>query len=124
LPWVKSAIRFPAIFRVFPENECTIKKEGTMSNRDLYIEKAKAKIDQWNAEIDKMTAKVDEAEADTKIEYQKQLDEAREQRDVAEARLKKMRQASDDAWDDIKAGFDKAWDSISDAFDRATSRFK
>ena len=71
-----------------------------------------------------MKAKVDEAEADTKIEYQKKLDEVRKQRDEAEAKLKEMRDAGDDAWDDMKAGFDKAWDSMSDAFHSAMSRFK
>lgn len=96
----------------------------TMSNRDHYIEKAKARIAQWNAEIDKMTAKVDEAEADAKIKYQKQLDAARKQRDAAKAKLEEIREATDDAWDDMKAGFDKAWDSISGAFDSAMSRFK
>jgi len=54
-----------------------------MSKRDQYIDKIKAKLDQWNAEIDKMKAKVDEAEADTKIEYQQQLDEMRAERDAA-----------------------------------------
>ncbi len=35
-----------------------------MSNRDEYIEKAKARLEQWNADIEKMQAKVDEAQAD------------------------------------------------------------
>ena len=52
-----------------------------MSEKNQYIEKAKARIAQWDAEIDKMKAKADEAEADAKIEYQKQLSEMRTQRD-------------------------------------------
>ncbi|MGS4948209.1 hypothetical protein ACVDG3_22345 [Meridianimarinicoccus sp. RP-17] len=47
-----------------------------MSERDQYIEKAKAKVD--------------EAEANSRIAYQKQRDEA-------ETRLKGIRAASDDA---------------------------
>lgn len=58
-----------------------------MSEKSQYIEKAKAKLDQWNAEIDKMKAKIDEAEADAKIESQKQLNEMRAQRDEADAKL-------------------------------------
>lgn len=71
-----------------------------------------------------MSAKVDEADADTKIEYRKQLDEMRAQRDEAEAKIKEIADAGDDAWDDMKAGFDKAWGSIAGAFDSALSRFK
>ena len=88
-----------------------------MSEREQYIEKAKARIDQWNAEID-------EAEADAKINYQKQIDGMRAQRDDAEAKLKELREASDDAWHDMKSGFDKAWDSLTSSFNSAMSRFK
>jgi hypothetical protein len=34
-----------------------------MSEREHYIEKAKAKLDQWNAEIDKLKAKVSRSAA-------------------------------------------------------------
>jgi len=99
-------------------------KGANMTEKEQYIEKAKAKLDQWNAEIDRVQAKAKAAEADAKIEYQKQLEEMRVKRDEAEARLKELRDASDDAWTDMKAGFDRAWDSLSSAFDTAMARFK
>jgi len=95
-----------------------------MSQRDQYIEKAKARLDQWNAEIDKLEAKADEAEADAKVRYQQQLQELRRYRDDAEKRIKDLQQAGDDAWRDLKTGFDQAWDSIGDAFERARARFR
>ena len=95
-----------------------------MSERDQYVEKAKAKIDEWNAEIGKMMEKVDAAQADAKVRYQKQLDEARRQRDLAEARLKEMREAGESAWSDMKSNFDKAWDDMTKAFESAASRFR
>ncbi|WP_281284970.1 hypothetical protein [Roseovarius arcticus] len=39
-------------------------------------------------------------------------------------KLKELRDASNEAWDDMKSGFDTAWISISGAFDSAMSRFK
>ena len=95
-----------------------------MSDRDLYVEKAKAKLDQWNAEIAKLQAKADAAGADAKIEYRRQIDDLRAQRDAAEARLREVSEASDGAWADMKSGFDKAWDNVSDAFDKAMARFR
>lgn len=95
-----------------------------MSDKDKYVEKAKAKMAQWNAEIEKLQAKADEAGADAKIEYKRQIEELREQRDEAQAKLREIAGASDDAWTDMKSGLDKAWDSMSDAFDRAMARFK
>lgn len=96
----------------------------TVSERDQYVEKTKAKLDQWNAEIDKVEAKMKEAEADAKLEYQKQLDEMRKRRNEAEAGLKEVADAGDQAWDDVRHGFERAWGSLSEAFERARSRFK
>ena len=95
-----------------------------MADKDAYIAKAKAKLDQWNADIEKLQAKAAEAEADAKIEYDKQIADLRKQRDEAEAKMKELREASDEAWGDMKAGFDKAWDSVSGAFDKAMARFR
>lgn len=39
--------------------------------RDAYVQKMKAKLDEWNSEIDRIEAKVDQAEAESKIEYSK-----------------------------------------------------
>jgi len=128
VPKVINADQFSrGIFRLsfsFTSYPYKIERNRRMSEREAYIEKAKARIDQWNADIEKLQAKVDEAEADAKIEYQKQLDEARKQRDEAEAKIKEIADSGDDAWDDMKAGFDSAWDNISDAFNSAMSRFR
>jgi len=93
-------------------------------NRDAYVEKTKAMIDQWNAEIDKLEAKTRAAQADAKIEYEKQLATLREQRDAAEVQMDKARKASEAAWADMQAGFLKAWEDISDAANRAMNRYR
>jgi len=95
-----------------------------MTDKNLYMEKAKARLEQWNAEIDKMKAKAHEAEADAKIKYQEQIEEMRKHRDEAELKMQEIAAANEDAWKDMKAGFDKAWDGVSDAFSKAMSRFK
>ena len=40
-----------------------------MINKEAYIQKLHAKIDEWNADIDTLKAKADQVEADAKIEY-------------------------------------------------------
>ena len=42
-----------------------------MNERDAYVEKMKAKLDEWNAELDRLSAKMSAAEADANLEYQK-----------------------------------------------------
>ncbi|MFN3954384.1 MAG: hypothetical protein ACK4LQ_08010 [Pararhodobacter sp.] len=95
-----------------------------MDDKDQYVEKAKARLDQWNADIDKLQAQAAEARADARIAYERQIAELRKQRDEAEAKLKEVNAASGEAWRDMKAGFDKAWDNASSAFDKAMSRFR
>lgn len=95
-----------------------------MADKDQYVEKAKARLDQWNADIDKLQAKAAEAQADARIEYEKQITQLRKQRDEAEAKLKEMSAAGEDAWRDMKTGFDKAWDDAASAFEKAMSRFR
>jgi chromosome segregation ATPase len=54
------------------------KELKTMNDKkDTYIQKLKAKLDEWNATIDKLQAKADQAEAESKIEYEKQLADLR-----------------------------------------------
>ena len=61
-----------------------------MIDRDAYVEKVKANIDQWNAEIDKLQANAREAQADAKIQYEKQLADMRKQRDEALEKMKEV----------------------------------
>ncbi|MDZ7700384.1 MAG: coiled coil domain-containing protein [Deltaproteobacteria bacterium] len=92
--------------------------------RDAYVQKLKAKMDEWNAEIDKIEAKADQADAESKIEYEKQLEDLRAKRKDVEDKMAELQQAGDGAWEDLKAGMDNAWDSLGNALKSATSRFK
>ena len=51
-----------------------------MTDKDAYVQKLHAKLDEWNAEIDKLKAKADKAEADSRAEYHKQIEALREKR--------------------------------------------
>lgn len=95
-----------------------------MSQKDAYIQKLQAKLDEWNTEIDKLKAKADQAEADAKLEYYERIEKLREQQDGAREKLETLRQAGDDAWEDLKAGIESAWNDLSEAIKSASSRFK
>ena len=45
-----------------------------MSERDLYVQEMKAKLDEWNAQVDRLLAKADAAQADAKLEYNEQVE--------------------------------------------------
>lgn len=95
-----------------------------MSKKDAYIQKLHAKIDEWNAEIDKLNAKASQVEADSKIEYQKQIEALRQKRNEIENKLSDISRSGEEAWNDLKAGIDLAWEAMNEAIKSATSRFR
>jgi Flp pilus assembly pilin Flp len=44
--------------------------------------------------------------------------------ETAGNKLTELKDAGDDAWEDLKAGIDSTWDSLGNALKSAASRFK
>jgi hypothetical protein len=92
--------------------------------RKVYEEKLDAQLKEWSAQIALLKAKADNAKADAKIEYYKTVDALQHKQNEARVKLKELKTAGDEAWEDLKAGADKAWAEVKTAFHDATSRFK
>ncbi|MBN2702544.1 MAG: hypothetical protein JXR29_13955 [Methylothermaceae bacterium] len=95
-----------------------------MNERDAYVQKMKAKLDEWNAELDKLSAKAEAAEADAKLEYQDQIDELEKLRNQVREKLGEVESASDDAWEDVRQGAEAALNEMNNAISNALKRFK
>ncbi|KPQ04616.1 MAG: Mnd1 family [Rhodobacteraceae bacterium HLUCCA12] len=93
-------------------------------DRNTFVEKMKASIDDWNAQIAGLQARAEKAQSDARAEYNKQLETLRKQRDEAQARMKEAQDASDKAWQDMQKGYMAAWDSIAKSFQDAMGRFR
>ena len=95
-----------------------------MGKRDVYVERLKAQLDEWNAELDKLEAKTQEFEASARLGLQEDLKELRKKRDAAKARLAEIQEASEEAWEDLVHGFERSWDIFKESVEQAVSRFK
>lgn len=95
-----------------------------MTQRDEYVQKLKAQLDEWNAQVGRWEAKMREAQAGAQAEYQKQLEQVKSRREEAMYQLKLMQNASADAWVEMVRGADQAWKNMQEAFDRARSHFE
>jgi lipid II:glycine glycyltransferase (peptidoglycan interpeptide bridge formation enzyme) len=93
-------------------------------NRDEYVQKLKAQLDEWNAEVKTWEAKARSAEAEVKAGYERQLDAFRRQRDQSLEHLRKVQAASGEAWTDMMRGADDAWAKMREAFTKARSHFE
>ena len=95
-----------------------------MSERELYEQRFRAKLDEWRADLAKMKAKAEGASAEARLEWQREVDALEQEIGHAEARLSEMRDARDDAWSSLKEGAEEAWTSLSDGFRRASERLQ
>ena len=95
-----------------------------MADKDAYVKKMHAKLDEWNAEIDKLKAKADQAEAESRIEYQNQIEDLQDKRTEAKKKLSQVKEAGEGAWEDLKSGVQDAWDAMDKAVKSARSKFQ
>ena len=95
----------------------------SMTSENPYEQKLQAQLDEWSAEIDKLKAKADKAEADARIDYEKQIEELKAMQNAAYQKLNEFRKAGDAATEDMKSGIEKAFNALNDAIKSASSRF-
>ena len=95
-----------------------------MSMKDAYIQKIEAQLEEWKSEIDKIKAKADKADADAKLEYYEQIEKLRTKQQAAQEKFTQLKNAGEDAWEDLKAGLELAGVSLAEALKSASSRFK
>ena len=92
--------------------------------RKAYEEKIEAQLEEWNAQIALLKARADKAKAEAKIEYYKTIEALQHKQDEAGTKLRELKTAGDEAWEDLKTGAEKAWDEVKAAFHIAASKFK
>ena len=95
-----------------------------MDNRDEYVEKLKAQLDQWNSQLAAWDAATRDATTDAKIELQKQMGIVKSRADDMVYRMELLKGASADAWQEIARGADEARKTMQEAFEKARVRFK
>ncbi|HEX2827992.1 MAG TPA: hypothetical protein VHP37_16690 [Burkholderiales bacterium] len=94
-----------------------------MSERDDYVARMNSQLDAWNKQFQDWQEKAKQAQAGQKAEYERQLDLFRQRRDDAMEQLRKVQNASGDAWLEMMKGADQAWNSMREAYERASERF-
>jgi hypothetical protein len=95
-----------------------------VNNRDEYVEKMKAQLDQWNGQIATWEAATREATAEARIELEKQVGIMKSRADDLVFRMELLKVASADAWQEIARGADEARKTMQDAFEKARFRLK
>ena len=104
-----------------------------MNTKEAFENKLEAKLQAWEKEIASTRARAEARKADAEVEaadakaqaklYAK-IDGAKKSVDDARDRLENLRQASDDAWKDLKGGLEKTWKALGSTVDSVVSSFR
>lgn len=95
-----------------------------METRKAYIDKMTTQLKQWDDELQQLKTIADRAKAEVKTEYYRQIDDLRARRENVQLKLNEIRNASDQAWENLKTGLEKGWSELKTAFDSAKAKFK
>jgi hypothetical protein len=80
-----------------------------MARRDEYVEKMKARLDEWNDEIDKLEEKLAEAGGVTKERLEPYLAKARESRDRVVSKLGELKEAGEASFESTRDEVEHVW---------------
>lgn len=92
-----------------------------MNEKQAYAQELQTQLDEFNAEIERLKARADKAEEPW---HQQQVEMLQEKHRQAREKLGELRDAGDDAWEDMKEGITTAWDAVGQAVKSAAKRFE
>jgi len=101
-----------------------VTKDNDMSDKEIYLQKMRAQLDEWKADVDKLKAKASKASADARLEKNKQIEVLESKIEEGKTKLSERSRAGEDAWESVREGVDSAWDSLKSAVSDAAAKFK
>jgi predicted nucleic acid-binding Zn-ribbon protein len=91
-----------------------------MTKREEYVAKMKSQLDDLNAQLDKLAAKSKNAKQELQAKYKQEMADLRAQSSQASTKLDELKNAGEDAWEDMVEEVEK----IGDAFKHSYNYFK
>ena len=86
-----------------------------MENRREYIDRISARLKELDHEISELEMIADKAAEEVKAEYHQQIKDLFLKKENLQNKVTSIREASGNAWDDIKAGGALSWEALNDS---------
>lgn len=84
----------------------------------------KEQIDNLNTQIDELQAKAKDAKGDVREKYETEMNKLREQSNKAGDKLKELKNAGEDTWENLVADTDKVLNAFVHSFNYFKSQLK
>ena len=86
-----------------------------MENRKENIDRIAARLKELDGEISKLEKIADKAIEEMKAEYHQQIEDLFLKKAKVQDQVKKLQEASGNAWEDMKAGSELSWEVFEDS---------
>lgn len=83
-----------------------------MIDRHHYVEKLKARLDEWDRELDVLEARLKETRCEAEQRSQKAMADLKQTRQQLGQRVDELVTTSDEAWQRIRLSVDTAWENV------------
>lgn len=94
-----------------------------MTKRDEYVAKMKSQLDDMNSQLDKLAAKSKTAKKEMQAKYKQEMADLRAQSAKANAMLDDLKNAGENAWENMVAEIDKVGDALKHSYNYFKSQF-
>lgn len=94
-----------------------------MDKKQVYQEKMKAELREWQARIDILKAKADKVKAEKQGEYHEEIKALRAKQEQLSEKLAALESAGEQGWEKAKSGVENAWNELKESVDSITRRF-
>lgn len=95
-----------------------------MTNRQRFVDRMKAELDEWDDKIERLRLRA----ALGKMEAREDIEDVRERLRAKlrpmRTKLKELSGETDEAWDDVAAGFKDAWTDVKTGLKNAVSQYR
>jgi len=98
-------------------------RESLGQSKEQFVAAAETRLQQLDTKLDALRAKVSTLNADAKAEGEKAVEALKEQRAKLGTKLDEAKQASQESWREVKAGFDAAWQEIEKGYENLKAKF-
>jgi gas vesicle protein len=98
---------------------------GSMDpEQQAYVDNMKAKLHAWKAEIEELRSKVHEQKAQTEADTADLIDDLSRRQKEVEAKLEKLANTGEEAYDELKEGVRSAADELKSALARSKAKLQ
>ena len=93
------------------------------TKKELYLQKAEAKLNELKSQIDVNLARLSETKADAQLKIKENLEDLLIRQETVVSRLEDIRNAGEDTWEEMRDNLEDTIDEFEASFNKMAEEF-